>query len=150
MKPITLDQGLLAFPGYRIPQPVTQIPWLEGQGNYTRIHLSGQKTPLMVSQTLKAFDRQLPAFLRANRGALINPAYVRAVTWINSKQMTLTLLDGQLIRVARRRIEEMTIKLALYAEKPTAGLSRVRPGSIRRSSTGDRKSLTKTNLGSAG
>ncbi|MCX6212822.1 LytTR family DNA-binding domain-containing protein [Spirosoma sp.] len=118
MKPIQLDQGRLALPGYGTPQPVAQIRWLEGQGNYTRIYLSGQKTPLLISRTLKAFEAPLPEFLRARKGALINPAYVEAVSRINAKQMSLTLLDGPLIRVARRRIEEMATKLALAPEKP--------------------------------
>ncbi|MCX6216344.1 LytTR family DNA-binding domain-containing protein [Spirosoma sp.] len=150
MKPILLDNGYLAIPGYRTPQPVGQIRWLEGEGNYTRIHLSGQKTPLLVSQTLKEFDQLLAEFLRANRGALINPAYLRTVTLINSKNMTLTLLDGELIRVARRRIEEVSTKLAAFEEKPKFGLNRVRPWATRPDSTGTKGPSVKSNLGTAG
>ncbi|GAB3048368.1 hypothetical protein GCM10027185_60330 [Spirosoma pulveris] len=106
-------QGMLALPGYRTPQPVAQIRWLEGVRNYTRIHLSGDKTPLLVCRTLKDFEKLLPTFLRANRGALINPAYVRAVTWVNSMNIILTLPDDVLIRVSRRRIAAVATKLAV-------------------------------------
>ncbi|WP_461151932.1 LytTR family transcriptional regulator DNA-binding domain-containing protein [Spirosoma pulveris] len=119
MKSVQLTKGLLAIPGYSTPQPVAQIRWLEGQGNYTRIHLSGDKTPLLVSRTLQEFVGPLPTFLRANRGALINPAFLGTVTWINSRSMTLRLLDGQLIRVARGRIKELTTKLATVETKPS-------------------------------
>ncbi|GAB3045032.1 LytR/AlgR family response regulator transcription factor [Spirosoma pulveris] len=113
MKPLTVANGLLAMPGYRTPQPVDQIRWLEGVRNYTRIHLSQKKTPLLVCQTLKDFEKPLSAFLRATRGALINPAYVRAVTWVNAMNMTLTLSDDVLIRVSRRRIAAVATKLAI-------------------------------------
>ncbi|GAB3050183.1 LytR/AlgR family response regulator transcription factor [Spirosoma pulveris] len=139
MKPITLDQGLLTIPGYGTPQPLSQISWLEGQGNYTRLHLSGQKRPLLVCQTLKAFEAPLPGFLRVSKGALINPIFVGAVSQISSKQMSLILLDGQLIRVSRRRIEEIATKLGLSTEKLTpdrmqAGLTQgyPYPGSLRK------------------
>ncbi|GAB3046982.1 LytR/AlgR family response regulator transcription factor [Spirosoma pulveris] len=122
MKPIPLKKGRLVLPGYGTPQPVAQIRWLEGQGNYTRLHLSGQKRPLLVSRTLKAFEEPLPEFLRANRGALINPAYVGAVSHPNARSMSLTLLDGQLIRVARGRVEKMAAKLAAFQERsPLSG-----------------------------
>lgn len=117
MKPISLKKDRLVLPGYGTPQPVAQIRWLEGQGNYTRIYLSGQKRPLLVSRTLKQFEDLLPEFLRANRGALINPAYVGAVTHLNARSMSLTLLDGQLIRVARGRLEEMATKLAAFQKR---------------------------------
>ncbi|GAB3048363.1 LytTR family DNA-binding domain-containing protein [Spirosoma pulveris] len=132
MKPLTVTNGLLALPGYPTPQSVAQIRWLEGQSNYTRIHLSGPKTPLLVCQTLKAFEKQLPAFLRAAKGALINPSYVKAVSQLNSKQMTIVLLDGHLIPVARRRIGEMATRLTLSPEKlitdrTNAGLTQAYP-----------------------
>ncbi|WP_461150612.1 LytR/AlgR family response regulator transcription factor [Spirosoma pulveris] len=152
MKPIQRNKGLLALPGYRTPQPVAQICWLEGQGNYTRIHLSGQKTPLLVSRTLKQFDEQLPEFLRANRGALINPAYVGAITWINSRNMTLLLLDGPPIRAARHRIEEMATKLAAYSElsRLPSVFNRVGAWSSRGGSPGKMESMAKANWMSAG
>ncbi|GAB3047492.1 LytTR family DNA-binding domain-containing protein [Spirosoma pulveris] len=132
MKPISIENGLLSLTGYPTPQPIDQIGWLEGQSNYTRIHLCGQKRPLLVCQTLKVFEEQLPGFLRVTRGALLNPSYVKAVSRINAKELTLHLVDGQLIPVARRRIKAMATRLALYAEKPianrtNAGLTQASP-----------------------
>jgi two-component system LytT family response regulator len=81
-------------------------------GNYTRVYRYGEARFLLVSQTLKFFADQLPGFIRATKGTLINPGLVKQAININSKTMQLELTTGQYLSVSRRRIETVLAQLA--------------------------------------
>ncbi len=49
------------------------ILWLEGGGNYTRIHRQ-QRPPKLMAYTLKRFAH----FVRVRRNVLVNPQHIRA------------------------------------------------------------------------
>jgi two-component system LytT family response regulator len=107
-----LQDNPVLIPGYRHFQDTHLMMRLEGDGNYTLIHLSGRSHPLLVSQTLKYFELQLPFFIRASKSSLINPAYIDTVVKQDSKTMHLRLTDGARIPVSRRRIIDTEAKLA--------------------------------------
>lgn len=96
--------SILRIPGYPHQQDSQLIVWLEGSGNYTLVHLRDDHQPLMVSQTLKYFERHLPGFIRVSKSALVNPNFIDRVTQVDAKTMYLQLTGGITIPVPRRRI----------------------------------------------
>lgn len=107
----SLQHSTLRIPGYPHPQDTQLIAWLEGSGNYTIIYLMDALKPLMASRTLKYFERHLPGFVRVSKSSVVNPAYVRRVTKVDSKTMYLELINGMTIGVPRRRIGETLARL---------------------------------------
>ena len=109
---ISQQENRIAFriPGYRTIQDTQLIVRLEGNGNYTIVHLKDQIKSLMVSQTLKRFEPHLPDFIRVSKSSIINPAYVKKV--IQGDRMTALLLtDGVKILVSRRRTARTLVRL---------------------------------------
>ena len=94
----------LRLPGYRQPQSIPLISYLEGSGNYTIVHVQGDLKPLLVSQTLKWFEPNLPCFIRISKSVMVNPDYIKQVVQIDTKVMFLTLSNDLRLRVSRRRI----------------------------------------------
>jgi two-component system, LytTR family, response regulator len=77
---------------------------MEGQGNYTLIHLrDGQK--ILTSKTLKLFDGLVPSgsFWRINKTYIIRPEQI--THWHDSaqKHLCVTLASGHTCEVSRRR-----------------------------------------------
>jgi len=99
-------QGFLRIRGSKDHLPLNQILWLEGDGNYTRIHLQ-HATPTLTAKTLTRWHEQLPAFIRVNKGALVNPENIRMGTYVSSKEMLVELSDGTRVPVSRRRIAQI-------------------------------------------
>jgi two-component system, LytTR family, response regulator len=80
---------------------ISSIILLEGQGNYTNIHLqSGKK--LMVAKTLKSFEELLAnhQFYRIHRAFLININHLKSY---NSTLGEALLTDNQTITTSRRK-----------------------------------------------
>lgn len=105
----------LRIPGYRHIQSAQLISRLEGNGNYTIIYLRENVKPLMVSQTLKYFERQLPDFLRISKSSLINPIIVDRIIRVDAKTMQLRLTNCEQVPVSRRRIVDIMTRLAKRA-----------------------------------
>ena len=106
-----MQTGFVLIPGYRDPQNTRRMIRLEGNGNYTIIHFVDSSKFLMVAQTLRYFEEQIPDFIRVNKSALVNPTYIEDVTRAGSKIMFLRLTDGVELLVSRRRINDVTMKL---------------------------------------
>ena len=104
-----LNSGLI--PGYRHIRDDQLIVRLEGQGNYTNLYLSKEQRPLLISSTLKWFERQLPSFMRISKSALVNPAYIEKVIKTGPKTIYIQLLDGRQLLVSRRRLTETISRL---------------------------------------
>ncbi|HEX9957233.1 MAG TPA: LytTR family DNA-binding domain-containing protein [Fibrella sp.] len=101
----------LLIPGYKNFQNPESIIRLEGSGNYTIIHLRRESRPLMVSQTLKYFEDQLPGFIRVSKSSLINPMFVERPIHFDTKTVHLLLKDGTSIAISRRRIVDTINRL---------------------------------------
>jgi two-component system LytT family response regulator len=104
---------LLQIPGYRQCQQTQGIIRLEGDGNYTHIHMSTQSHPLLASKTLKYFEGQLTGFIRISKASLINPGYIDRFIKEGAKNLSLQLTNGVLIRVSRRRMATTLRRLGL-------------------------------------
>jgi|SRR5919202_192920 DNA-binding LytR/AlgR family response regulator len=99
----------LKVPGFHKPIPIDLIIWFEGDDNYSKMHLLGNKTYL-VSKTLKWFEERLEPFIRIHKSALINPAHVVASKrGLAVKQVTLR--DGSSPPVSRRLRKTLADKL---------------------------------------
>ncbi len=107
--------ALLRIPGYRHIQDPELIGWFEGSGNYTLVYLKGGRRPLMVSQTLKYFERHLPGFIRVSKSSVVNPTYIQTVIQQSTQTMYLKLLDETTIIVPRRRILDTLARLGSIA-----------------------------------
>ncbi|WP_158500595.1 LytTR family DNA-binding domain-containing protein [Spirosoma radiotolerans] len=107
-----MQTGFVLIPGYKDPQDTQRMIRLEGNGNYTIIHFADSSKILMVAQTLRYFEEQIPNFIRVNKSALINPAHVDELIRTGPKTMLLRLDDGLELLVSRRRISDVIMKLA--------------------------------------
>nr|WP_293834084.1 LytTR family DNA-binding domain-containing protein [uncultured Arsenicibacter sp.] len=92
-------------PGYDKPLQTDGIIWIQGDGNYSRIHYTDGKT-FLVSQTLKWFEDRLTPFIRIHKSMLINPEHLAN---FNEKYrpFTVQLSNGQELSVSRRRIQNI-------------------------------------------
>ena len=91
------------------------IVWLEGDVNYTRIHLQDQPVKLSA-RTLKWYEDRLNGFIRIRRDAVINPALIQRIHRIpNRPDRTLIVLsNGTQLEIARRRQEEVRHQLKWF------------------------------------
>ena len=112
-QPHGIEAKQLRLPGYAKQQDVKSIKLLAAQNNYTMVHLFEKPYPLIVCQTLKFFADQLPDFVRANKGTLINPNVVKKAIVFNPKLMNLELMTGEYILVSRRRMATVLAQLSL-------------------------------------
>jgi two-component system, LytTR family, response regulator len=92
----------------RIKQRVNldQIIFLEGDINYTSFHFQSRRRTV-IAHSLKYFEADLlpRGFLRIHRSYIVNSRFVKSA---NLLENTLTLVDGTVLRVARRRIKEIS------------------------------------------
>ncbi|WP_420150187.1 LytR/AlgR family response regulator transcription factor [Spirosoma sp.] len=88
--------------------PVKDILCLEGNGNYTIIHIQGRK-PILVSLTLKHWEDKLPGFLRIHKMSLINPRHL-----INFSATHIVLSNGSLWAMSRRKARVFRSQLNQY------------------------------------
>jgi two-component system, LytTR family, response regulator len=83
-----------------------QILYLEGDINYTHFYFQFRKRTV-IAHSLKYFEADLlpRGFLRIHRSHIVNSRFVKSA---NLLENTLTLVDGTVLRVARRRIKEIS------------------------------------------
>jgi two-component system LytT family response regulator len=89
---------------------VDEIIRISGNGNYTDLHLSGQRRKT-VSRVLKYFDELLQAdgFLRVHKSHLVNMDY--AVAWHRGKGGFLELSDGSEVEVSPQKKQDVLTRL---------------------------------------
>jgi two-component system LytT family response regulator len=91
----------------RLKQEVNldQILFLEGDINYTYFHFQSRRRTV-IAHSLKHFEANLlpQGFLRIHRSYLVNSRFVKSANLLNN---TLTLVDGTVLRVARRRVKDV-------------------------------------------
>ncbi len=95
---------------------IEKILYLEATNNYTFIHTAGEK-PLLASKTLKEFEDILPPelFFRIHNASLVNLAAIKKYNKGEGGQVTL--VNGTLLDVARRRKEELLQLLLVLSKK---------------------------------
>ena len=80
---------------------VNSVILVEGNINYTKFYLKEGKERV-VAHSIKFFETHLEThgFLRVHRAFMINPNYVKSY---NSEQEILTMTNGQIAPISRRR-----------------------------------------------
>jgi DNA-binding LytR/AlgR family response regulator len=91
----------------------TQITYLSGEQNYTRVHFM-QGKDLLLSRTLSACADELPTFIRIHKKYLVNPQCIRQVLTADPKKASL-LLDTVELPISRRRVKEVLEKVWLFS-----------------------------------
>ncbi|GAB2546155.1 LytTR family DNA-binding domain-containing protein [Spirosoma aerophilum] len=88
------------------------IVWLEGDGNYSRIHLADGRYE-SLPYTLKILEEKLPAFVRIHKSSLVNPIYIQEIRNWGQKSYYLKLTSGQVLVVSSKRVSELEKNLNL-------------------------------------
>lgn len=92
------------------------IIYFEAVGNYTSIHLAGNRT-ILASRTLKDFEDILPEdqFYRIHNASVVNIGYVQK--YIRGDGGQLVLKNGTILDVARRRKDDLLKLITLHAAR---------------------------------
>ena len=100
------------YPKALFSMSTPSIIWMEGDGNYTRVHLSNGRVELLP-WTLKLLSSKLPDFVRIHKSSLINPQYVGELKSRGYRDYYIKLNSGQILSVSRKRIHQTASKLNL-------------------------------------
>lgn len=86
---------------------VAAIDWIEGAGDYARIHTSGEE--LLAAQRLKSLAERLAphGFVRVHRSAIVNAGRVERIRHLSHGDYEAALRDGARVRISRRRRAEL-------------------------------------------
>lgn len=101
--------------GTTIVVPVDDIDWIEGAGDYARLHVGGEQ--LLSNQRLKVLERQLDpsVFGRVHRSAIVNLTRIRRLSHRSHGDYLAVLQDGTEIKVARSRRQPIREMLEGYS-----------------------------------
>jgi two-component system, LytTR family, response regulator len=102
----SIDKIALPLSGGIELVPISSIIRCEAVANYTRVYCS-DKSPMLISHTLKDFERQLPtsSFFRIHNSHLVNIEYI--VRYLRNEGGQVVLRDGTTLDVARRKRDEL-------------------------------------------
>ena len=95
---------------------IKDVMMLEGEGNYTYVHLSNGKK-ILLSKTLKEFCElfQQNGFARIRKSYLVNLNYLKEVDL--SGGVSVTMQTGQRIEISRRRKSEFQQQFRNFNQK---------------------------------
>ena len=95
---------------------IQDIMMLEGEGNYTYLHLKDGKK-ILLSKTLKEFCNLLSQkdFARIRKSHLVNLNFLKDVDF--SADLSVTMQTGQRIEISRRRKTEFQQQFRSFKQK---------------------------------
>ena len=95
---------------------IKDVMMLEGEGNYTYVHLSNGKK-ILLSKTLKEFCELFEQndFARIRKSYLVNLNYLKEVDL--SGDVSVTMQTGQRIEISRRRKMEFQQQFRSFNQK---------------------------------
>jgi two-component system LytT family response regulator len=100
----TFDQTLTIRSGAQnILVRVTDVLWIEGAGDYVRLHLGMENH--LHSERLKRLESRLDPhqFVRVHRSAIVNVSAIRKLRHVGHGDYEAILEDGAVVRVSRTR-----------------------------------------------
>jgi DNA-binding LytR/AlgR family response regulator len=109
----TMETLLLPDFTNRRSVPVASIEYLEAMGNYTTVHMIGQK-PMLVAITLKRFAERLPNFLRIHKRTLVNPAHIVAYRTRFVETPFVQLSQDRTLAISRRQTKRLRPQLTSF------------------------------------
>lgn len=88
-------------PGRIISVKSAEIEWVDGAGNYVKIHAAGETH--RVRQTLSRLEARLESrrFLRIHRSTIVNVGHIEQIAPYSSGELVLVLRSGQRLTVSR-------------------------------------------------
>ena len=98
------------YPKALFSMSMPSIVWMEGDGNYTRVHLSNGRIE-SLPYTLKLLAGKLPDFVRIHKSSLVNPMYVQELNSRGYRDYYMKLSSGHVLSVSRKRIQQITVNL---------------------------------------
>lgn len=90
LSPVDSDEAIFLKTEYRVVRVVlSAIAYVEGMGEYLRIHLSGQQKPIVVLLSMKKMEERLAghSFMRIHKSYIVN---LSCITEINKSRVVLT------------------------------------------------------------
>jgi hypothetical protein len=78
-----------------------EVCWIEGCGNYARLHLEGRSVLLRRTLASLAADLGPDRFARIHRSTIVNVGHVAGLRRRSHGEATLVLRDGQRLKVSR-------------------------------------------------
>jgi two-component system LytT family response regulator len=108
-----MDTILLPLFTTRRSVSVASIEYMEAMGNYTSIHLVGQK-PILVATTLKRYAERLPSFLRIHKGLLVNPSHILASRTRYTRTPYVQLSRNRQLPISRRQTRQLGNQLSSF------------------------------------
>ncbi|MBN8822287.1 MULTISPECIES: LytTR family DNA-binding domain-containing protein [unclassified Spirosoma] len=94
-----------------------KVLYLTGEENYSHIHLTNGEVILM-SRTLKWFEKRWPSFVRVHKHTLINPQHAFRVK--RAARLTLpsylVMRDQTQLLISRRRVTRVIAQLSFMPE----------------------------------
>lgn len=106
-----MDTLLLPYFTTRRSVSVASIEYLEAMGNYTSVHMVGQK-PVLVATTLKRFAERLPSFLRIHKGLLVNPSHIISYRTRYTRTPFVQLSQNRQLPISRRQTKHLNAQLS--------------------------------------
>ena len=83
-----------------------KVLYLTGDVNYSSVYLQDGAV-VYTSRTLKWYHERWPDFLRIHKASLINPQYIHHCNVLSSIVAYVTMKNGAVLPVGRRRIPEV-------------------------------------------
>lgn len=101
--PIVADRLEVSSGAGTVYLPVDEIDWIEGAGDYTRVH-AGERQ-LLCDRRLHSLERLLAprAFARVHRSRILNLVRVREMRHLSHGDYEAELVGGERVRVSRSR-----------------------------------------------
>ncbi len=93
--------------GRVVPVEISEIEWIEAQGDYTEIH--AKQGSFLTGQNLSHLESLLDPklFFRIHRSSLVNAEYIEELRRTDSGGYSVRLASGQELSVGRTRIEKL-------------------------------------------
>ncbi|WP_461094187.1 LytTR family transcriptional regulator DNA-binding domain-containing protein [Spirosoma gilvum] len=88
----------------------SQVIYLTGDVNYSSVYLQNGSV-ILSSRTLKWYHTRWPHFIRIHKASLINPDYVHSCHVISCIIAQITMQNGAVLPIGRRRIHEVVEEL---------------------------------------
>ncbi|GAB4034572.1 LytR/AlgR family response regulator transcription factor [Spirosoma gilvum] len=101
----------IKVPGVEKPVLLNSIIRLQGESNYTWLHLQTHPKPILTTKNLKWFEEMIPGFVRVHKSDLINPSFVLKYDSYNSTTLEVSMPNKQIVKVSRRRIDSVLLQL---------------------------------------
>jgi two-component system LytT family response regulator len=86
---------------------IEELVYIEANGNYTKVYLKNEKKSLLISKTLKFFEKLLQnlGFIRPHHAYIVNSTFIRK--YVNKDGSYLILKDGTHVPVSQRKKQDI-------------------------------------------